>query len=281
MSIITLTTDFGLKDHFVGALKGKIYSQVADAKIIDISHDISPFNTIEAAYIISNAYNSFPQGTIHLIAVDAELSKENQQVAAFWNNHYFVCADNGILSMLFLNQPPEKLVIIDQNKWQNASQTDLNTLINVSCLLAKGSKLSDVGSDFSDIKNVSDLQPIISADLKFIRGHVIYIDHLGNAVTNISKKIIDSVGNGRAFHIPMSANLNEKKAIPIRHVWKRYSEIADGGDFDVQKYSGSKLAVYNEAGFLEIAIFRSNPNVGSAKTLLGLNYRDVVTINFE
>ena len=76
MSIITLTTDYGLKDHFVGALKGKIISEFADAKIIDISHDIDPFNTSEASYIVGAAYSHFPKGTVHFIGVDAEFNKE-------------------------------------------------------------------------------------------------------------------------------------------------------------------------------------------------------------
>ena len=280
MSIIALTTDFGLKDHFVGSLKGKIFTKVSDAIIIDISHDISPFNTIEAAYILAAAYNSFPAGTVHLIGVDAELSKENQQVVAFWNNQYFVCADNGILSMLFTEKLPAELIVIDQIKFAEESKTDLNVLINVTCLLANGAKLSEIGTPLSNLKIVSDLQPIISVDNKSIRGNVVYIDHFGNAVTNISKTTIDNTGNGRSFEIPMSAQLNEKRAVPIRNIWNRYSEIADAGDFNVQKYSGLKLAVYNEAGFLEIAVFRSNPSVGSAKTLLGLNYRDVVEVIF-
>ena len=73
MSIITLTTDYGLKDHFVGALKGKILSEYSDATIIDISHYIDPFNTAEASYIISSSYNSFPKGTVHIIGVDIRI----------------------------------------------------------------------------------------------------------------------------------------------------------------------------------------------------------------
>ena len=71
MSIITLTTDYGLKDHFVGALKGKILSEFSEAKIVDISHQIDPFNTAEASYIISASYKSFPKGTVHLIGAGA------------------------------------------------------------------------------------------------------------------------------------------------------------------------------------------------------------------
>ena len=108
MSIITLTTDYGLKDHFVGALKGKILSEYPEAQIIDISHDIDPFNIVEASYIIGAAYSSFPKGTIHLIGVDMELNKENLHIVMQWNDSYFIAADNGILSMLSQKIVPQK-----------------------------------------------------------------------------------------------------------------------------------------------------------------------------
>ena len=95
MAIITLTTDFGIKDHFVGALKGSIYKELADVKIVDISHGISPFNIQECAYILSNAYKSFPDGTIHIVGVDAEPTRENQHIAVFLDGHYFITANNG------------------------------------------------------------------------------------------------------------------------------------------------------------------------------------------
>ena len=100
MSIITLTTDFGLKDHFVGALKGKILSEFSDAKIIDISHNIDPFNISETNYIINASYANFPNGTVHIIGVDSEINQENLHIAIEWNNQFFICADNGILSLL-------------------------------------------------------------------------------------------------------------------------------------------------------------------------------------
>lgn len=101
MSIITLTTDYGLKDYFVGALKGKILTEFPEAQIVDISHGIDPFNIAETSYIIGAAYSSFPKGTVHLIGVDVEINKETpQHIAMEWNDHYFICADNGILSIL-------------------------------------------------------------------------------------------------------------------------------------------------------------------------------------
>ena len=96
MPIITLTTDFGTKDHFVGAVKGAIYSELPNAKIVDITHQISPFNITETAYILKNSYKSFPDGTIHIIGVDSELSSTNKHIALALDNHYFVCPDNGL-----------------------------------------------------------------------------------------------------------------------------------------------------------------------------------------
>ena len=114
MSIITLTTDFGLKDHFVGSLKGKLISGYNEAIIIDISHDIDLFNTLEAGYCIAAAYDSFPKGTIHIIGVDSERTNETQHIAIQWDDHFFICADNGILSTLTQRKVAQKMVAINQ-----------------------------------------------------------------------------------------------------------------------------------------------------------------------
>ncbi|MCB0428385.1 MAG: SAM-dependent chlorinase/fluorinase, partial [Mangrovimonas sp.] len=113
MAIITLTTDFGEKDHFAGAVKGAIYSEFPELKIVDISHSISPFNIMEAAYVIQNAYSSFPKGTIHIIGIDSELSPENKHIAVKLDDHFFICANNGIMSMLCSEIAPERIVEIN------------------------------------------------------------------------------------------------------------------------------------------------------------------------
>lgn len=98
MAIITLTTDFGLKDHFVGALKGTIYRELSDATIVDISHNVSPFNIQECAYILENSYKCFPEGTIHIVGVDSEPTPpENQHIAVLVDGHYFISANNGVI----------------------------------------------------------------------------------------------------------------------------------------------------------------------------------------
>ncbi len=273
MSIITLTTDYGLKDHFVGALKGKLLSEFREATLIDISHDIDPFNVAEAAYMIGAAYTSFPKGTVHLIGVDIELNHENQHIAMQWNDQYFICADNGILSMLIQKIVPQKIVAINIHDRLPSDATDLDVFVKVACHLAKGGLLNVIGKEITSIKEVTELQAVVQNNQ--IKGYVIYSDHLGNAVTNISKKLFLEMGKGRPYEI-----LFKNKV--IKTILPKYSAIGISDKYPMKHFEGERLAIFNEAGLLEIAIFRSNPNtVGSATSLLGLSYRDVVTIEFK
>lgn len=278
MSIITLTTDYGLKDHFAGALKGKILTEYVQAQIIDISHDIDPFNTNEASYIIGAAYSSFPKGTVHLIGVDAERNKENQHIAMQWNDHFFICADNGTLGMLIQKILPQKIVSINIHDRLPENATDLDVLVKVACHIAKGGQLNVIGKEITEIKKPLELLPVVSANT--LKGYAIYIDHFGNVVTNITRKIFNDAAKGRAYEIILNEKLkNDKKN--IKQIREKYSDIATVARFPIKDYEGTKLAIFNEAGYLEIALFRSNPErMGAASTLLGVGYRDEITINF-
>jgi S-adenosylmethionine hydrolase len=281
MSIITLTTDYGLKDHFVGSLKGKILSDYEEAVIVDISHHIDAFNTAEASYILGASYACFPKGTVHLIGVDIELNKENQHIAMQWNDHYFICADNGILSMLIEKIVPEKIVAINIHDRLLPDASDMDVFIKVAVHLAKGGLLNVIGKEIKAIKEVTELKPILSDDKNTLKGYVIYIDHYGNAVTNISKQLFVEVAKGRPYEIILNEKFKYAKKNTLKTILAKYSDIANAGNYDIKNYEGDKLALFNEAGFLEIAIFRSNPaTVGSAATLLGIGYRDVISIEF-
>lgn len=275
MSIITLTTDFGLKDHFVGALKGKIISAYSEATIIDISHDIDVFNVSEASYIISAAYNSFPEGTVHLIGVDAELALHKKHLAMQWDGHYFICADNGILSMLTQKIVPQKVVEINIHDRLPEGSTEMDVFVTVATHLAKGGQLSVIGKEITEIKEINELQPVVATDSNSIKGYIAYIDHFGNCVTNIPKKLVKDIAKGRDFDITFSTKT-------IKSVRTNYSDFKIDKRFSLRDYEGDKLAIFNEAGFLEIAIYRSNPStVGTAKSLLGLKFRDVVNVVFK
>ncbi len=284
MSIITLTTDYGLKDHFVGALKGRILTQYPEAKIVDISHHVDPFNIAEASYMVEAAYQSFPAGTIHIIGVDIERNKENKHIVMQWNDHYFICADNGIPGILTQRILPQKVVNINFFTALNPDQSDIDIFITVACHIAKGGLLNVVGTEVESVKQSIELRAVVSDDHNDIKGCILYIDHFGNVVSNISKELFAYHRKGRKFEITHNARGTSRRkdhSRPITEVFDRYSDIASLSSYPIKDFEGKKLAVFNEAGFLEIAIFRSNPKtVGSASTLLGLNYRDTIQINF-
>ncbi|MDF1518231.1 MAG: SAM-dependent chlorinase/fluorinase [Lutibacter sp.] len=276
MSIITLTTDFGIKDHFVGAVKGTIYSELPDARIVDISHQISPFNITETAYILRNSYKKFPEGSIHIIGVDSELNEENKHIAIALDNHYFICPDNGVISLLASEIKPEKIVEINIHEYIESSFPVLDIFVKVACHIARGGKLEVIGKIIPEFKKISELQPTISADNRTISGNIIYVDNYGNSISNISEKLFNQVGKGRDFEV-----IANRYTFP--KIYKKYSEIVD---FTLPKEQrqkdGTKLALFNSANFLEIAMYRSNAStVGGAVTLLGLNYRAVITIKFS
>jgi S-adenosylmethionine hydrolase len=124
MPIITLTSDWGHSDHYIGAVKGSILSLLPDVKIIDISHQVAPFNIEQAAFILKNCYKNFPKGTIHIIGVNTEESDKNPHTVVFINDHYFIGTDNGIFSMIF-DKPPKK--IIELNIMQDSDYFTFST----------------------------------------------------------------------------------------------------------------------------------------------------------
>ncbi len=275
MSLITLTTDFGTKDHFVGAVKGAIYTELPNAKIVDITHEISPFNITETAYILKNSYKSFPKGSIHIVGVDSELSVENKHIALFLNDHYFICPDNGLISMIAAEINPTQIVEITIHDRITSSFPVLDVFVHVACFLARGGNLTVIGKEIQHFKKITEIQPKVDALQNHIVGGVIYIDHYGNIISNISKKIFTEVGKGRAFTI--TAGL-----VKFKKINNTYNEIVDYAVPENQRQNdGEKLALFNTAGFLEIAIYRSNlETVGSAASLLGLKYRSTIRVEF-
>jgi S-adenosylmethionine hydrolase len=275
MSIITLTTDFGTKDHFVGAIKGTIYSELPNARIVDISHHISPFNITETAYILKNAYKNFPEGSIHIIGVDSELNDENKHIALKLDNHYFICPDNGIISLLASEIKPEKIVEINIHDRIDTSFPVLDVFVKVACHISRGGTLEILGKVIPKFKQITELQPVISSDKNMISGNIIYVDNYGNSISNINKKLFQEIRKGRNYEV-----------IASRYTFKKiYTKYSDIVDFSLPKEQrqkdGSRMAIFNSASYLEIAMYRSNSNtVGSASSLLGLNYRDVLIVKF-
>ena len=276
MPIITLTTDFGTKDHFVAAVKGAILSENYDAKIVDISHEISPFNLIETGYIVKNAYKSFPKGSIHIIGVDSELNEDCKHIGLKFDGHFFICPDNGIMPYITKDAVIEELVEINIHDRVETSFPVLDVFVKVAAHIERGGKLAVIGKPLAKLTPGHDLQPIVRKESDTIIAHVIYIDNYGNAVTNLSKELFEFVGKNRKFTIHAGYHSFNK----ITH---RYSDVVN---FDLPKekrhFDGTKIALFNIAGLLEIAIYRSNlKTVGGASTLLGLDEKSSIRITFK
>ena len=276
MSIITLTTDFGIKDHFLGSVKGALHQNIPEVKIVDISNNISPFNIIEAAYIIENSYKNFPKNSIHIIGVDSELTPEKKHLAVYLDEHYFICSDNGILSLLFNKIKPEKIIEISIYNNFVTSFPVLDVFVKVAAHIYRGGNIDLVGNKTEKVIDVHEINPILNQKKNEITGHVIYIDNYENVVINITKDVFKKFGKSRPYVIN-ARNYQFKK------IYKNYS---DAIKFDIKKEfrkeEGKKIALFNKSDYLELSIYKSNPELsGGASSLFGLKYRDVVTISFQ
>jgi len=264
--IITLTSDFGLKDHYVGALKGLLYSAVPDANLVDISHQISPFSVQETCYVIESAYRYFPEKTIHLVLVDQEISQDKKPLIVLWNNHYFLSADNGILSMLTSEKKPE--LIINVRFDQNESATQL--FVRIASEIAKGKSILELGEKTQNLKEQNRLKPIVSADNNRITGSIIHIDIYGNAVSNISNKLFEQIGEGRRFEILF-------RNYKITKIHRNYIDY----QYEKKHIDSGSLSIFNNSDLLEIAIYRgSKESGGTASSLLGLSHQSSVVVQF-
>ncbi|MGB5980592.1 MAG: SAM-dependent chlorinase/fluorinase [Nonlabens sp.] len=276
MAIITLTTDYGIKDPYVGAVKGAIFKQLPDVNVVDISHHVTPFHIAEAAYIIQNSYITFPKGTIHIIGVDAEHTPENKHVAVLLNGHYFICADNGVLCLIMNKLRPERMVEINIHDRIESNFTMLDAFVQTACHIARGGTLEVIGKPVNYLQGLGGIFPQVSNQHLYIHGQVIYIDNYGNSVTNITREVFEKVGKGRNF-------VMQARSEKYYEILERYSDVVNFNVRPEQRdVDGKGLCIFNSADYIEIATYKSNPlTVGSASSLFGLRIETPVIINFE
>ena len=276
MTFVTLTTDFGHKDYSIAVIKAALLSQIPEVNIIDISHQISPYNHSETAYILKNSYAAFPKGSIHIIGVESEFTPENIHLAMEFDGHFFIGADNGIFSLIKEELKSTKIVAINIHKSVITSFPVLDVFINVAAHISRDGELEVIGSPINEICELTNIKPVINPEENKILGSVIYIDNYGNVVTNITEKLFKKIGKTRNFMI-------SARTLKFRKIHNSY-----GGSIDFslpkekREEDGKKVALFNSAGHLELAVYKSNPfTVGSASSLFGLNYRDPITIEFD
>jgi S-adenosylmethionine hydrolase len=259
MPIITLTSDWGLKDHYLGAVKGAIYTRLPGVRIVDISHTIPPFDLNQAAFIIRNFYKNFPPGTIHILCINTEASIETPHTLVIHDGHYFIGADNGIFSLIFDEKPDSiiELDVLQDSDYFTFSARDV--FVKVACYIAEGKPVEQLGSPKNFLLQKMSFKPAIDGNL--IKGKVIYIDNYDNVFTNITEAFFKSVVKGRKFAI-----IFRSPSYRITVISKSYKDVVEG----------EMLALFSTSGHLEIAI-----NQGKASSLLGLKMDQPVLIEIQ
>lgn len=272
MNIITLTTDFGQSDYSVAALKGALYSRVPEVRLVDISHQIAPYDILQGAYVLSRAYKHFPQGTLHLIGIDAEQTPWQRQLLVCYQGHFFLGADNGILSLVCSDT--DALQIFEINRQQGSCPfPSLEIFPQIAQEFFSGVSPHHIGTESH--RPLKDLQSYgVNVASNKIIGSIIYIDHYGNAVSNITKELFDATRDHRDFEIFVAG----QRFTQICH---SYNEFA----FTCSKISdleGEAMLLFNHSQHLELALYKSNMStVGGASSLLGVRYHDQIAIYFK
>ena len=247
MPLLTLTSDIGNQDYLVGAVKAQLLQIDPNFNLIDITHSIAPFNSPQAAYVCRSALKNFPDFTYHMILVNLFETKPEQLLLAFHNNQYLLCADNGLITMI-LEEKPEMVIGIPLDK-----EADRNTIYcaitmgKVIKQLSDGVSLQNIGKSDVEYLQKNPLRPTLGEN--WIEGQIIFIDNFENVVVNITRKQFEEQQKGRSYRIAFKANDY------IDRISETYADVPEG----------SKLALFNSAGYLEIAL-----NKGNAAGLFGL-----------
>lgn len=255
----------GTKDYFLASVKGHILSDFKDTNIIDITHDVDPFDISQAAFILKNCYLDFPKGTVHIIGINPEINANSNHVLVKHNDHYFIGADNGVFSLMFKDIPQDIFELNIEQDTDDITFPMRDVFVKAACHLLRGGTPELIAKRQNTLKQVSTFQPIVEEHL--IRGTVIYVDSYGNIVTNVTEELFNNVGKNRAFSIYFRSFENNINAIS-----KSYNEVPEG----------EKLALFTTAGYLQISINKGvRKSGGGATSLLGSKLGDTIVVEFS
>jgi S-adenosylmethionine hydrolase len=265
MAIVTLTTDWGSKDFYVAALKGEILGVLPDARIIDISHDVDPYDLYQTKWVLGNSWYHFPEGSVHIIGVKGQSGiqqplKEEERayaIAAKFRDHYFIGCNDGMMSILFGNKPDDVYYILT-SKGEKV-MPDYEVLSSAAVFLLSGGKINKVGKPVDDFVIKRLAEPY--NDNNSISGSIIFVNRFGNLVTNVTRSIFDDIVKDGQFEI-----LLRKREHTIKEVSESYDNVV----------AGEIVALFNSAGHLEIAIRQ-----GIANKMLGANVGDTIRIELK
>ena len=256
--LITLMTDFGTSDHYVGVMKGVMLNINQQVQIVDITHAIPPQDIHGAAFLIDSAYRYFPTGTIHVIVVDPGVGSERRAIVCRTETTYFVCPDNGILTHILHNEKHVHAIAVENSVYflPQVSNTfhGRDIFAPVAAHLSRGVPIDELGSPVA--RTLQLPIPKLQVTDKVVIGHIVWIDSFGNLVTNISHEIVDAL-EGRDSVVIHAGNTE------IYYFNRSYAEST----------VGEPLAIVGSFNRLEISI-----NQGNAAQTLGLKRGDTITV---
>jgi hypothetical protein len=243
MSVISLLTDFGNKDNFVGVMKAVILKINPQAKIIDLCHNVMPQDILQAAFLLKNSFKYFPKGTVHLAVVDPGVGTKRRKILVKTKDYHFVAPDNGVLDLSLQGENIEKIIEITNDKYflKPVSNTFAGRDIfgPVAAYLSLGRSIDDFGKRIKGIRHLQIPSPK-QVKNKLI-GEVIYIDHFGNLITNITKDDFEDFVRNSRFKIYIAGRL-------INKISQSYQEVK----------KNKPLAIWNSFGNLEISVAQAN-----------------------
>lgn len=257
MPLITLTTDWGYKDPFVGALKGSILRECREAQLIDISHLIPAYDIAQAAYIFKNGTRFFPDQTVHIVSVENNQVELAPLIIIRHLNQHYIGPDCGLFSMVFPSMPADIARIKAPVQLRKTNTTYI--LAKTAAYLANGGDLYQVGEKIQAYEERTTPRAVI--DQNFVMTTVIYIDHFGNAVLNLDAEGFRSVSRNRPFTI-----LLKRYSFTQEKLYLHYSEVSDG----------ETISLINSCGMLEIALNNSN-----ASQMIGIKKGDTIRLEFH
>ncbi len=248
--IITLTSDFGLQDHYVSAMKAAMLEVAPEARMIDVSHEIPPQDIMAGAWVIRNAAFMFPKNSVHLVVVDPGVGTSRNPVVVKMNGHYFVGPDNGIFSLLYDEYEYEAVRLNNAEFWRNqrSGTFDGRDIFGpVAAHLSKGVPMSELGEPIKEMVVYHWAVPI--GDKDGLQGWVLHIDRFGNLVTNISESLMKEYVGNRKVKVYVGNTV-------IGNIVTTFGDVEEG---DPAVFLGS-------SGMLEIGI-----NKGNAAELLSVH----------
>lgn len=240
--IITLTTDFGLQDHYVSAMKAVMLGIAPDVRFVDVSHEIPAQDIMAGAWVVKNTAFLYPPGTVHLVVVDPGVGTSRHPIALKIKDQYFVGPDNGIFSLLFKEYDYEAYKLSNTSFWrQGVSNTfhGRDIFAPVSAHLSTGIPLDEIGEPIDELVTYHWAVPI--ADKDGLQGWVVHIDRFGNLITNISDKLIDDHLKRKTVKIYVGNTMLSKV-------------VSTFGDVE----EGEPAAFIGSSGMLEIGINKGN-----------------------